>query len=147
MVANEVKQLANVTHTTAENVIERVRSIKSSSDETVHATTECAGLVRKTHDSQGTIASAVEEQRAIVAQLSRQATILAEEAHLLASALTSDNASTPVFTNGPAQFSAGNAVELHEDRRAERQSNNTGKRVQRSNRRKSLTIASYSALN
>ncbi|MBL8818253.1 MAG: hypothetical protein JNL58_19655 [Planctomyces sp.] len=90
VVANEVKQLANVTHTTAENVIQRVRSIKQSSHETVEATTEVAGLVRRTHDSQSTIASAVEEQRSIVAQLSQQAAVLAEEAHHLATALSAD---------------------------------------------------------
>lgn len=147
VVANEVKQLANVTHTTAENVIDRVRSIKSSSDETVQATTECAGLVRKTHDSQGTIASAVEEQRTIVAQLSRQAAILAEEAHLLASAMTSDDSRTSVPGSRPSLTPASNSSGLLDNCGTERSYDNSGKRLPRNNRRKSMTIASYSSAN
>lgn len=147
VVANEVKQLANVTHTTAENVIDRVRSIKGSSDETVQATTECAGLVRKTHDSQSTIASAVEEQRTIVAQLSRQAAILAEEAQLLASAINSDGSQATPSVNRPSVSTTSGSSGLLDNCGVERSYDNAGRRLPRSNRRKSMTIASYSSAN
>lgn len=85
VVANEVKQLANVTHTTADHVITQVKGIQNSSDATVRSTRQVLDLIRKSYDSQGTIVSAVDEQRTIVSQLAQQATALASEARSLSS--------------------------------------------------------------
>ena len=84
VVANEVKQLANVTHATANNVIRQVKGIQDSSDATIRATKHVVELMRRTHDSQGTIVSDVDEQRTIVSQLARQATALAAETRSIA---------------------------------------------------------------
>ncbi len=91
VVANEVKQLANVTHTTADNVIKRVRCIQQSSHDTIQSTRNVRNQISQTHDSQGTIASAVEEQRSIVAQLACQAQTLADEARNLTTGIRTDN--------------------------------------------------------
>lgn len=141
VVANEVKQLANVTHTTAENVIQRVRSIKQSSHETVEATTEVAGLVRRTHDSQSTIASAVEEQRSIVSQLSQQAAVLAEEAHHLAAALSAD--SNPSTATRASSGVVGSRSMNNDGLPAESGSSSIKRQPVRVNRKRSLTLSSY----
>lgn len=85
VVANEVKQLANVTHSTADHVITQVKGIQNSSDATVRSTRQVLDLIRKSYDSQGTIVSAVDEQRTIVSQLAQQANALASEARSLSS--------------------------------------------------------------
>ena len=80
VVANEVKQLANHTRQTSHKVIERVRFIQQSSAQTMESSASVLELIRQSSEAQGTIASAVEEQRAIASQLSRQAKALAVEA-------------------------------------------------------------------
>lgn len=79
VVANEVKQLANDTRMTSTKVIDRVRVIQSSSGETIESTTQLLNLMKQCVESQDMIASAVEEQRAIVLELSRHASELALE--------------------------------------------------------------------
>lgn len=79
VVANEVKQLANDTRMTSTKVIDRVRVIQSSSGETIDSTTQLLNLMKQCVESQDMIASAVEEQRAIVLELSRHASELALE--------------------------------------------------------------------
>jgi len=79
VVANEVKQLANDTRMTSTKVIDRVRVIQSSSGETIDSTTQLLNLMKQCVQSQDMIASAVEEQRAIVLELSRHASELALE--------------------------------------------------------------------
>ncbi|MEZ6039915.1 MAG: methyl-accepting chemotaxis protein [Planctomycetaceae bacterium] len=84
VVANEVKQLANVTHATADNVIKQVKGIQASSDATIRSTQNALELMRKSNDSQSDIANAVEQQREILRQLACQATALASEAESFA---------------------------------------------------------------
>ena len=80
VVASEVKQLANDTRLTSRRVIDRVRCIQSSSDETITTTVDALALMKQCADCQTAISSAVEEQRTIAAQLARQAAELANEA-------------------------------------------------------------------
>ena len=80
VVANEVKQLANDTRLTSQRVIDRVRCIQSSGNETMSTTVEALALMKQCADCQSAISSAVEEQRTIAAQLARQAAELASEA-------------------------------------------------------------------
>jgi methyl-accepting chemotaxis protein len=79
VVANEVKQLANDTRQTSQRVIDRVRGIQKSSNETITSTENVVSLMRQSTQSQSRIASAVEEQRAIASQLAQQANELASE--------------------------------------------------------------------
>ncbi|MDA1230066.1 MAG: methyl-accepting chemotaxis protein [Planctomycetota bacterium] len=107
VVANEVKQLANVTHTTAEGVVTLVRNIQRSSDETVQSTSQVVELMRESHEQQGSIVSAVEELRSIVALQAQQANALVEEVQTTsgsddadASCIDSGNSLLPGFVPG-----------------------------------------------
>ena len=93
VVANEVKQLANDTRSTSQRVIERVRCIQSSGNETMSTTVDALALMKQCADCQSAIAAAVEEQRTIAAQLALQAAELASEA-----GREPDNAIRPYLT-------------------------------------------------
>lgn len=79
VVANEVKQLANDTRQTSQRVIDRVRGIQKSSNETITSTENVVLLMRQSTQCQSRIDLAVEEQRAIASQLAQQANELASE--------------------------------------------------------------------
>jgi methyl-accepting chemotaxis protein len=113
VVANEVKQLANDTRLTSHRVIDRVRSIQSCSSETISTTEDVLQLMRQCAQSQATIASAVEEQRAIASQLARQADELAEQAGSGASLSDSEKPFTACSSNSTNAMPAYTLTELH----------------------------------
>ncbi|WP_161626182.1 methyl-accepting chemotaxis protein [Dermatophilus congolensis] len=71
VVANEVKDLARETSQATENIGRRVETIQNDTHAAVSAINEIASIIAQIHDSQGTIASAVEEQTATTNEMSR----------------------------------------------------------------------------
>ncbi|WP_258553136.1 methyl-accepting chemotaxis protein [Dermatophilus congolensis] len=71
VVANEVKDLARETSQATENIGLRVETIQNDTHAAVNAINEIASIIAQIHDSQGTIASAVEEQTATTNEMSR----------------------------------------------------------------------------
>jgi methyl-accepting chemotaxis protein len=71
VVANEVKDLAQETARATEDISKRVEAIQSDSSNAVAAIGEISRIIARINDYQLTIASAVEEQTATTAEMSR----------------------------------------------------------------------------
>jgi methyl-accepting chemotaxis protein len=74
VVASEVKDLAQETAKATENISRLVAAIQADTGAAVAATTQIGEIIGKVSDYQTTIASAVEEQTATTAELSRNVT-------------------------------------------------------------------------
>ena len=71
VVAGEVKELAQQTAKATEEITSRIGGIQSSSDSAAHAINEITEVIHQINDYTTTIASAVEEQTATTAEMSR----------------------------------------------------------------------------
>jgi methyl-accepting chemotaxis protein len=71
VVANEVKELAKETAKATEDISQKIESIQADTKHAVSAISEINGVIAKINDYQNTIASAVEEQTATTAEISR----------------------------------------------------------------------------
>ncbi len=71
VVANEVKELAHETAKATESIGRRVKVIQDNTQTAVAAIGEISSVIQKISDLQNTIASAVEEQTATTAEISR----------------------------------------------------------------------------
>jgi len=71
VVANEVKELAQETSKATEDITRRIEAIQADTGDAVTAIAEISTIIAAIHDSQSTIASAVEEQTATTNEMSR----------------------------------------------------------------------------
>jgi methyl-accepting chemotaxis protein len=81
VVANEVKELAKQTARATEDIRERVRKIQDDTTASVSAIAEVASVIDAICESQTTIASAVEQQRATAREMAVQVGEVAQAAH------------------------------------------------------------------
>jgi methyl-accepting chemotaxis protein len=77
VVANEVKELARETASATEEIGSRVEQIQNDTQRAVAAIGKIGGIVKRIHEIQNTIASAVEEQTATTNEISRSVTEVA----------------------------------------------------------------------
>ncbi|BET66481.1 methyl-accepting chemotaxis protein [Opitutales bacterium ASA1] len=71
VVASEVKELARQTAAATEQIASRIKAIQADTEGAVGAIGEISGIVGRIHSIQTTIAGAVEEQAATMAEISR----------------------------------------------------------------------------
>lgn len=81
VVANEVKELAAETSKATEDISSRIEAIQKDAIRAVDAITRISGVVRDINDAQSTIATAVEEQSATTAEVSRSINVAASGVH------------------------------------------------------------------
>ncbi|QDB80628.1 methyl-accepting chemotaxis protein [Georgenia sp. 311] len=94
VVAGEVKELARETARATEDIARRVESIQVDTTGAVDAITEVARIIAQINDYQLTIASAVEEQNATTAEMSRGVTEAATGSGEIAAGIASVAADT-----------------------------------------------------
>ncbi|CCH88922.1 Methyl-accepting chemotaxis sensory transducer [Modestobacter italicus] len=80
VVATEVKELAQEASRASEEIHQRVQSIQADTGAAVGSISQIVGVIREMNDHQTTIASAVEEQTAVTAELSRSVSSVADGA-------------------------------------------------------------------
>ncbi|WP_298988679.1 methyl-accepting chemotaxis protein [uncultured Pseudokineococcus sp.] len=113
VVANEVKDLAQETARATGGITARVAAIQADTEAAVTAIAEISGVVDQVNGYQGTIASAVEEQSATTAEMSRGVSSAASGAGDIASTIAGVAAAAGATRTGVAE-SLGAATELSE---------------------------------
>ena len=88
VVANEVKELAKQTREATENISQKIQSIQISARDAVSAIGEIGGVIKQVNDISTTIATAVEEQSATTAEMSRTVLEVAKGAEEITAALS-----------------------------------------------------------
>ena len=88
VVANEVKELAKETSKSTEDIIRRIETIQNDTKAAVDAIGNVSLIIDQINESQNTIASAVEEQTAMSAEISRNITRVAEGSGEIAKSIT-----------------------------------------------------------
>lgn len=71
VVANEVKELANQTAKSTEDISQKIQAIQQDTQDAVKAIGQITGVIDQINDFQGTVASAIEEQSATTNEISR----------------------------------------------------------------------------
>ncbi|KAA6465490.1 methyl-accepting chemotaxis protein [Acidobacteria bacterium AB60] len=71
VVANEVKELANQTAKSTEDISRKIQAIQQDTGEAVKAIGQITGVIEQINDFQSTVASAIEEQSATTSEISR----------------------------------------------------------------------------
>ena len=71
VVANEVKELAKETSKATEDIVSRIETIRSDTEQATNAIGEVSEIISHINESQSAIASAVEEQTAMTSEISR----------------------------------------------------------------------------
>ena len=71
VVANEVKELAKETSKATEDIVRRIETIQSDTEEAVNAIGLVSEIITQINESQNAIAGAVEEQSAMTSEISR----------------------------------------------------------------------------
>ncbi len=71
VVANEVKELANQTAKSTEDISHKIQAIQQDSQDAVKAIGQITGVIDQINDFQSTVASAIEEQSATTNEISR----------------------------------------------------------------------------
>jgi methyl-accepting chemotaxis protein len=97
VVASEVKELAQETAKATEDVAARVQAIQHDTGSAVRAIRQITTIVSEISDFQNTIAAAVEEQTAAVAEMRRGVTVAAE--HGVSIAADTDSVASAVHTS------------------------------------------------
>ncbi len=85
VVAAEVKDLAQETSKATDDIARRVEAIQLDTDDAVNAISQIAEIIAQIHDTQATIASAVEEQTATTNEMARSVGDAASNAKEIAS--------------------------------------------------------------
>jgi methyl-accepting chemotaxis protein len=88
VVANEVKELAKQTATATEDISRRIEAIQADAQSAVEAIEQIGTIINQINDIQSTIASAVEEQTATTAEMSRNVAEAAQGASEIANNIT-----------------------------------------------------------
>ena len=87
VVADEVKQLAQETATATQDITARVQAIQAGTEGAVGAIAEISSIIARINDAQGSIAAAVEEQTATVAEMDRNVADAAQGAGRIAASI------------------------------------------------------------
>lgn len=87
VVANEVKELAQETARATEDIVRRVGTIQSDSEQAIAAISVITGVIERINDYQSTIAAAVEEQTATTGDMSRSVAEAAAASHEIAATI------------------------------------------------------------
>ena len=103
VVAGEVKDLAQETARATEEIAGQVNTIQKETDEAINAIAEIAEVMGRVNDYSTTIASAVEEQTAVTAEISRSVNEAATGATSIASNISSVAMSSGAVTDGAAR--------------------------------------------
>ena len=120
VVANEVKELARETASATEEIGKRVEAIQGDTQNAVTAIGQIGAIVKRIHENQNTIASAVEEQTATTNEIGRSVTEVATGSSDIASNIagvataTQDTASGASSTQRAARELAAMAAELQQ---------------------------------
>jgi methyl-accepting chemotaxis protein len=88
VVANEVKELAKQTAKATEDISRKIEAIQSDTKGAVEAIAQIGTIINQINDIQNTIASAVEEQTATTAEISRNVTEAAKGSNEIAQNIT-----------------------------------------------------------
>ncbi len=118
VVANEVKELAKETASATEEISKRVEAIQRDTRSAVAAIKQIAMIIRQIHETQNTIASAVEEQTATTNEIGRSVSEVAKGSSDIASTIagvataTQDTATGATATQHAAQELAVMANDL-----------------------------------
>ncbi|MEZ5973526.1 MAG: methyl-accepting chemotaxis protein [Planctomycetota bacterium] len=75
VVANEVKELAKETAKATEDISRKIEAIQSDTDASVQAIARISGIIGQINETQGTIASAVEQQTATTNEMARSVSL------------------------------------------------------------------------
>jgi len=113
-VASEVKDLAQETARATEDISRRVDAIQSDTTNAVEAIAEIGRIIAKINDYQVTIASAVEEQTATTAEMSRSVGDAANGTSEIAATISevADAAQTTTQTLGEADGAVNELASL-----------------------------------
>ena len=85
VVANEVKELAKETSKATEDIVQKIGTIQVDTNEAVDAISKVTDVINQINESQNAIASAVEEQSAMTAEISRNISEVAQGSGEIAS--------------------------------------------------------------
>jgi methyl-accepting chemotaxis protein len=103
VVASEVKDLAQETARATEDISSRVAAIQADTSGTVEVINRISKTIARINDYQTTIASAVEEQTATTAEMSRSIAEVASGASRIAGSITDVVTASDVSTEGVNQ--------------------------------------------
>jgi methyl-accepting chemotaxis protein len=109
VVASEVKDLAQETARATQDISGRVEAIQSGTTGAVTAIEEISQVIARISDYQTTIASAVEEQTATTAEMSRSVSEAASGTNEIARSITGVAAAAGATSDGVAQTQAATA--------------------------------------
>lgn len=112
VVANEVKELAKETSTATEEIGRRIAAIQDDTQGAVMAIAEIATVISQINELQQTVASAIEEQTATSAEITRNVAEVATGSSSIAGSITSV-ASAAQHTSDGASDAARFATEMH----------------------------------
>ena len=88
IVAGEVKELAKETSKATDDIVERIETIQSETEEAVRAITQVSEIIQQINESQNAIAGAVEEQTAVTVEITRNVTEVAAGSEEIARSIT-----------------------------------------------------------
>ena len=111
VVANEVKELAKETAKATEDISQKIEAIQADTRGAVDAIQEITGIINRINDISTTIASAVEEQTATTAEITRNAGEAAQGSNEIAQNITGVAQAAQSTTSG-ANDTQGAAGEL-----------------------------------
>ena len=113
VVANEVKELANQTAKATEDISKKIEAIQLDTDSSVTAIEEITHIINEINDISSTIASAVEEQTATVAEIGRNITEAAQGSEEITRNITGvAQAARSTTTGASDSMSAAKELEL-----------------------------------
>jgi methyl-accepting chemotaxis protein len=102
VVANEVKELAKQTAKATEDISQKIETIQGDTKQAVEAISQISKIILQISDIQNTIASAVEEQTATTAEISRNVTEAAKGSSEIAHNITTVAQAAQGTTEGAA---------------------------------------------
>ncbi len=107
VVANEVKELAKQTSKATEDIVQKIESIQSDTQQAVVAIQEVSTVIAEIDENQSAIASAVAEQTAMTAEISLNVRQVAEGTSEIAESVAHLAESANTATGRTSQFDAG----------------------------------------
>lgn len=106
VVANEVKELAKQTSKATEDIIQKIESIQTDTQQAVVAIQEVSGVIGEIDENQSAIASAVAEQTAMTAEISKNVRQVADGTSDIAASVghLAESANNATGRVGQSQF-------------------------------------------
>ncbi len=110
VVASEVKDLAQETAKATEDIRHRIDAIRADTAAATGAIAQIADVIEAIHDSQSTIAAALEEQTATTAEITRSVTEAAEGAQTIAAAVSTVASAASATSAGVSDTAASTST-------------------------------------